>query len=79
MAHPLMQGTKRVAVFTDATPTDGGNQVGDTNPLPVKISDGTNEVSINDNLLDKRFRAGSLLIDGSIGNWNLKVIEKNCK
>ena len=39
--HPLLQGTKRVSVFTGSTPTQGGEQVSDTNPFPVKIGDGS--------------------------------------
>jgi hypothetical protein len=34
------------------------------------------QVQIGDDVLDKNFRVGSLLISGSIGNWNLEVIAK---
>lgn len=34
------------------------------------------QVQIGDDVLDKRFRIGSLLINGSASNWNLEVIGK---
>lgn len=42
-------------------------------PVSCKFYD---EVRVGDQLLKNRFRAGSLLISGSIGNWNLIVKQK---
>ncbi len=34
------------------------------------------KIQVGDDLLSKRFRAGSLLIRGSAGRWNLMVVDK---
>jgi hypothetical protein len=36
-------------------------------------------VSIGDNLIKKKFRAGSFIINGSIGDWELNVTNKEIK
>lgn len=38
-----------------------------------------NEVNIGDDLLTEDFRTGSLLINGSVGDWNLEVVDKNVR
>ena len=43
--------------------------------LPVSCSF-YDEVKVGDSLLTDKFRGGSLLVNGSIGNWNLDVIGK---
>jgi hypothetical protein len=43
--------------------------------LPVS-ADFYDTVQIGDDLLQKRFRWGSLFTEGSIGSWHLKVVAK---
>lgn len=35
-----------------------------------------NQLEVGDNILKEEFRTGSFIISGSIGKWNLTVIEK---
>ena len=43
--------------------------------LPVACSF-YDKVKVGDELLDKNFRVGSLLVHGSIGDWHLQIVSK---
>src|ERR1700749_2830444 len=44
--------------------------------LPISC-DFYDQVQVGDDLLKKKFRWGSLAVHGSMGTWNLEVINKN--
>jgi hypothetical protein len=52
---------------------DHANAVEVTLPVSCQFYD---QVNVGDDLLQKKFRWGSLATGGSFGNWNLKVVRK---
>ena len=86
MAHPLQQGTERVAIFTGATPTDGGTQISGSNPLPVSsvhhISldiEGKGPISVGTTAVELDFTGTteSIIITASITNTGLIYVGKS--
>jgi hypothetical protein len=86
MAHSLQQGTKRVAIFTGATPTDGGTQVSGTNPLPVTSThhiatdlEGLGPITVGTTAIELTFSSTteSIIISSAVDNDGLIYVGKS--